>query len=358
MSDQPPVDEAFAADLALIGRLAEELRLTWWPGDPDTIVEIGDLENTSILAVRQGTIAVETTSRGRQSPQATFSSARDARRYLVLNLAEDARPTWMPPVVMSRLAPGCRLEQGPAGHRLSWPGGQARFRAEQEAVTFSWLIGAEPTAIVDSCRHLNGQPLFDFGVPADRTPPSAARRRPPPEPEIEAPPPDDETATDRAAIDALLTDLGMERQPRSGADVLVVGDRLMGRAIVYRRSRFVYESAVPPDYRNQRCAFSTAAAARRWMVVDLGSIRRTRTGMGPIRPNQLAPGCTLERTPAGWTVTWTDGTASFPAGIGRLLAFTLSWVVTADLAEIVASVRHPDGAPLFDPNRTERPPGR
>lgn len=109
---------------------------------------------------------------------------------------------------------------------------------------------------------------------------------------------------------------------------------------------------MPPDYRNERCAFSTAATARRWMVVDLGSIRRTRTGMSQIRPNRLAPGCTLERTPTGWELTWTNRTASFPAAQGRLLAFTLSWVVTAEVAEIAASVRHPDGAPLFDPDRS------
>lgn len=116
MSDQPPHDEAFAADIAVIGGPAEELRLSRWPGDADTIVEVGDLENTSIPAVRQGVFTFETTSRGRRYPQATFSSARDARRCLVLDLAELTRPSWMSPVVMTRLALGCRLEQRPAGH--------------------------------------------------------------------------------------------------------------------------------------------------------------------------------------------------------------------------------------------------
>jgi hypothetical protein len=132
MADQPPHDEAFAADLAVIGGLAEELRLSRWPGDADTIVEVGDLEDTSILAVREGMFTFETSSRGRRYRQAAFSSARDARRCLVLDLAELARPSWMPPVVMTRLAPGCRLEQGPAGHRLSWPGGEATFRLVHE----------------------------------------------------------------------------------------------------------------------------------------------------------------------------------------------------------------------------------
>jgi nucleotide-binding universal stress UspA family protein len=70
MSDQPPRDEAFAADLAVIGRLAEELRLSWWPGEPDTIFEIGDLENSSILAFRHGAFTFDTTSRGQHADDA------------------------------------------------------------------------------------------------------------------------------------------------------------------------------------------------------------------------------------------------------------------------------------------------
>jgi hypothetical protein len=50
MSDRPGEDEAFSADMLLIEELAEGLGLSQWPGDAETIVEIGDLENTSLLA--------------------------------------------------------------------------------------------------------------------------------------------------------------------------------------------------------------------------------------------------------------------------------------------------------------------
>ena len=36
----------------------------------------------------------------------------------------------------------------PTGHRLSWPGGEATFYRRYEAVTFSWVVGAEPATIV------------------------------------------------------------------------------------------------------------------------------------------------------------------------------------------------------------------
>jgi hypothetical protein len=72
----------------------------------------------------------------------------------------------MAPVVMKRLAPGTELEQGPTGHQLSWPEGEATFYYQYKAVTFSWVIGADPAAIVASYQHPNGEPLFDLGVPA------------------------------------------------------------------------------------------------------------------------------------------------------------------------------------------------
>ena len=265
----------------------------------------------------------------------------------------------MAPVVMKQLAAGCQLEDGPTGHRLAWPTGEATFYHRYEALTFSWVIDADPNTILGSYRHPNGEPLFDLGVPVDRWTPAdtGARMRPTRvvEPRIEIPPPDDEGAADRAAIDAVLADLGWQRQAPSGAQVFAVGDRFMGRAVAYRQSQFVYESTVPPDHRSARCSFSTAAAARQWLVTDLGSILRTRTLMPKIQPNRLGPLCTLERTPTGWDLVWSEGRASFPLGIGHLLAMTFSWVAGAELAEIVASFRHRNGEPLFDLGQPSQP---
>ena len=80
------------------------------------------------------------------------------------------------------------------------------------------------------------------------------------------PPPDDEEV-DHATIDAVLADFGWERREPSGAEILVVGDAQTGRAIAYRQSQFVYESVVRPTNRNTMGTFSTAAAARRFMIM-------------------------------------------------------------------------------------------
>ena len=61
MTHQRSEDEGFSADRALIEALAKGLGLTRWPGDPDTLVELGDMENTRILAHRHGTFTFETT---------------------------------------------------------------------------------------------------------------------------------------------------------------------------------------------------------------------------------------------------------------------------------------------------------
>ena len=353
MADQHGADEAFSTDMQLIEELAAGLRMRRWPGDSDTIVELGDLEDTSILAVRNGVFTYETTSRGQRSIQAAFSSARDARRCLVMELCDSYRfANRLPPLVMKQLAAGSELEDGPTGHRLTWPGGEATFYRQSSAVTFSWAIGAGPDTILASYQHVNGEPLFDLGIPVDEWNLHTAARRPPGgpvmEPRIETPPPDDEDAADRAAIDAVLADLRWQRRASSGADVLAVGDARMGRAIAYRQSLFVYESTNPTRYRTARCTFTTAAAARRFMVMELGHVFRLRTGMPRIQPDRLAPHCTIEEGPTGFELTWSEGRATFPIdSSGQMYAQTFSWVVTAEPAEITASYRHPNGEPLF-----------
>jgi hypothetical protein len=350
-SDQRSDDEGFSDDMLLIEELVDELGLDRWPSDADTILEIGNLEDTRILAVRHGLFTFETTSRGVRSTAAVFSTARDARRYLIMELGESLRfRTRMPPIVMKELTMGSELEEVPTGHRLSWPGGEATFYERSEAVTFSWVIGADPAVIDASYRHLNGEPLFDLGIRAEPEVferPRGHLMEPPP---IESPPIDEDTEVDQTTIDTLLADLGWERRTPSGVDILsIVGPSEVGRAIAYRQSQFVYESVVGPDFRDVMCTFSTASAARRFMIMELGSMLRIRRRLPKIQLNRLAAECTIEKGPTDFELTWPGGEATFPIGyIGHQHALDFSWVALAKLDEIAASYRHPNGEPLFD----------
>jgi hypothetical protein len=348
-SDQPIEDEAFSADMLLIEELVEELGLDRWPGDSEAILEVGDVENTRVLAVRHGLFTFETTSRGQRSTAAVFSSARDARRYLIMDLGDSLRfRTRMAPIVMKEPVAGCELEEVPSGYRLSWPGGEATFYRRYEAVTFSWVIHADPATIDASYRHINGEPLFDLGVRAEAEAFERPRGRVMDPPPIETPPVDDEDV-DLVTIDAVLAELGWKRHQPSDADILAVGDAQTGRAIAYRQSQFVYESVVQPDYRKAMCTFSTAAAARRFMIMELSKLLRLRTPLPKIQPNRLAPGCTIEKGPTDFELAWPGGEATFAIGyIGHQQALDFSWVAMAELDEIAASYRHPDGEPLFD----------
>lgn len=108
----------FSADMLLINELVEGLRLSRRHGDSETILSVGDSEDTRLLAVRHGLFTFETTSRGERSMEAAFSSARDARRYMIMDLCGSYRfHTPMAPVVMQALAPGTEL--GERTHRSS-----------------------------------------------------------------------------------------------------------------------------------------------------------------------------------------------------------------------------------------------
>lgn len=350
MADRPSEDEAFLADMLLIEELVDELSLDRWPGDSETILEVGDLDGTRVLAVRHGLFTLEITSRGERSTAAVFSSARDARRYLIMDLGDSWRfRTRMAPIVMKELADGSELEEVPSGYRVSWPGAEATFYRWDEAVTFSWVVGADPATIDASYRHINGEPLFDLGVRATETEvferPRDRVMEPPP---IETPPLDDEDV-DYATIDAVLADFGWQRRGPSGADILAAGDAQTGRAVAYRQSQFAYESVVPPDYRNTMATFSTATAARRFLIMELSKLIRLRTQLPMIKLNRLAPGCTIEKGPTDFELAWPGGEATFPIGyIGHQRALDFSWVAMAELADIAASYRHPNGEPLFD----------
>ena len=119
---------------------------------------------------------------------------------------------------MKELADGCELEEVPSGYRLSWPGAEATFYRRYDAVTFSWVVDADPATIDASYRHINGEPLFDLGIRATETElferPRGRALEPPP---IEVSPLDDEEV-DYATIDAVLADFDWERRKPSEAD--------------------------------------------------------------------------------------------------------------------------------------------
>jgi hypothetical protein len=140
---------------------------------------------------------------------------------------------------MKELAAGSMLEDGPTGHHLSWSDGEATFYDRSDAVIFSWVIDAEPAAIVELSAPERGA-TFDLGLARDhrrartaagpchgpaRDRDSACRRR----------------EVDRVTVDAVLSELGWDRCTRSEADVLRGWRPRVGRAIAYRQSQFVYE---------------------------------------------------------------------------------------------------------------------
>ena len=78
--------------------------------------------------------------------------------------------------------------------------------------------------------------------------------------------------------------------------------------------------------------------------------------MPKIGSDQLAPHCSVEEGPTGLELSWPGGRATFQADDkGRQQLLTFSVVVTAELDEVSASYRHPNGEPLFDLGRLDGP---
>ena len=111
---------------------------------------------------------------------------------------------------------------------------------------------------------------------------------------------------------------------------------------------FEYQSFVR-DWRKTIATFSTAAAARRFLVMEVGAIRRIRRGLPVIRVHTPNPATTLRKAPTQFELSWPGGQATFGLGYnGHQQALTFSWCALASLGDIVANYRDRDGAPLFD----------
>jgi len=112
VSDQRSEDKTFSADMLRINELVEGLRLSRRPSDSETILNVGDSEDSRLLAVRHGLFTFETTSRGQRYMEAAFHSPRDARRYMIMNLCGSFRfRTSMAPVVMKQPAACTELKK-------------------------------------------------------------------------------------------------------------------------------------------------------------------------------------------------------------------------------------------------------
>ena len=223
---------------------------------------------------------------------------------------------------MKPLAAGSQLEDGPTGHQLTWPGGEATFVNRYQAVTFSWAINADPDTIVASYQHVNGQPLFDLGIPVDEWSIHTARGRPGgrvAQPRVETPPPDDEGAADRAAIDAMLADRRWERRAPSGwrpalgrGPVSGPGHQLPAVPVRLRVDALAQDATATPRPRSRpprRPAGSCSSNWATWSAGGPGYPGSSRTGSLPTAPSRKDP-------PGSSSPGSTAGPASRPAPRG------------------------------------------
>jgi hypothetical protein len=324
----------------------------WSRPSPETLISVGDAEVFYDLEADGDQVTFVWVSRGHRTSQAWFDSTQDAVRYLVYRLADNRLgPEWLP-IEHADFAPDTAYDT--ADSVLRWPGGQAVIRGWINYVReFSWLVNASPADIAASYLHPNGEPLFDLGVRyqvrTTKPEPGPARtqdRRP-----LEQPPPDPTASGEYADLDVLAVDNDWQRRPTHRGDVFAYGSskHRQGRVVSYRGTRFHYQSYIDDTYRKTVATFPTAAAARRFLAMELGAIWRQRQrGLPALRVSGPPPGRTVIKNPTEFEVSWGDQTATFTLGpIGQQQALTFSWCAEAAIPDIAASYRDPAGRPLF-----------
>lgn len=164
--DSEPVesDPALQADLAIIDDfLAESLLWSRRPSWDPIILDVADFDAEWVLRRDEGGYLFERRSQGGRTASGTFSSARGARRFAVMELGRLWRESRPVRSIWHRVpAPGTQVHSVPAGHRLTWEGGEAVFAMDYSAINFSWIAAAELADIAASYRDPNGEPLFDL----------------------------------------------------------------------------------------------------------------------------------------------------------------------------------------------------
>ena len=104
-----------------------------------------------VIAVRKGVVTFKTISRAVGTSPAEFSHSRDACH--IGRNSHPAKSIWY-----QRLAPRTELHETSDGYRLSWPGGEARFVHDYDAINFRWIATPELAEIGASYTHPNGEP--------------------------------------------------------------------------------------------------------------------------------------------------------------------------------------------------------
>jgi len=356
-ADGPPTPHGALAgpDAILVDELLAASGMRYWNAPEGVLLEVGDMETQFAVAARSGRFLFEDVQRGRRRTVAEFSSVEAAQRYLILTLAEAARASrGLPRIRHRRLAPGTDLVDGPDGQRLTWPGGWAVFtrgrRGEVHALPFSWAVQASPAEIAASYGHVNGKPLFDLGITDPRPwvdpQPVVSTLKPR---QAEVPPPDPDAGEEDALIAEAAAEIAWTPQPVAAADLLAVGQDEVGRVICYQHGAFQYQTFVQ-DRRKIISTFTSAGAAHRFLVMEIGAIWRLRQpGFRIIRVHRPRPEFTVTKGPTEFEVSWAGGTATFNLGyIGHQQALTFTWCAQASLTDIAASYHDYNGAPLFD----------
>jgi hypothetical protein len=112
-------------------------------------------------------------------------------------------------------------------------------------------------------------------------------------------------------------------------DLLAFSDLEISYFVSGRNESIVVDKTSRGSQRRVLGSFSSELDALRFLVMLLGVNRRTRTAL------ELAPGVTLEDGPTATHLTWSDGWADFPKGIGgrgnaldfsRVVGKPLDWI--------------------------------
>lgn len=113
------------------------------------------------------------------------------------------------------------------------------------------------------------------------------------------------------------------------ADLLAFSDLEISYFVSGRNESIVVDKTSRGSQRRVLGSFSSELDALRFLVMLLGVNRRTRSEL------ELAPGVTLEDGPTATHLTWSDGWADFPQGIGgrgnaldfsRIVGKPLAWI--------------------------------
>lgn len=161
-----------------------------------------------------------------------------------------------------------------------------------------------------------------------------------------------DAAADLRVVEQAASELGWTLRAAAWPDVLAIGDDQMGRLVTQQRGAFAYQH---DRSRTTMAYVTTPAAARRFLLLDLGEILRTRRRLPMLRVHSTCPNTVLTKTASQFELTWPGGAATFRLGpIGQQHAQAFSWCVQARPEDIVASCRDGNGAPLFDLRREHR----